>query len=80
MDSAIEKFRKYREKDCHLDNEIIELWANVLSQYDLSILGDEKWLILEQVFKLALHCSKQSIVHQWLEQFERTSPQLISLY
>ncbi|CAF0848670.1 unnamed protein product [Rotaria sordida] len=83
MESAIEKLRKYRDEDYHLHDEIIELWANILSECDLSILGDEKWLILEQVFKSALHCSKESMAHQCLEriekQFEKTSPLLITL-
>ncbi|CAF0755760.1 unnamed protein product [Rotaria sordida] len=52
-------------------------------QCHLSTLGDEKWLILEQVFKSALHCSKKSMAYQCLEQiekkFQKTSPLLITL-
>jgi hypothetical protein len=38
-----------------------------LSRLNISSLGDEKWLILEQVFKSALHCSKQAIARDCLE-------------
>ena len=37
----------------------------------MSWFGDEKWLILEQVFKSALHCSKQSIARHCLDQLEK---------
>jgi tetratricopeptide (TPR) repeat protein len=71
MQSAIEKLRKYRDENYRLHDEIIELWTDVLSNRNLSSLGDEKWLILEQVFKSALHCSKQPIALQCLEQLEK---------
>ncbi|CAF4007585.1 unnamed protein product [Rotaria sordida] len=83
MELAIEKFRKYCHKYYRSDEEIIELWTNILSKYDLSTLADEKWLILETVCKSALHCSKQSIARQCLEQleqqFETTNPRIITL-
>ncbi|CAF1421534.1 unnamed protein product [Adineta ricciae] len=44
---------------------------HVLAKRNLSSLGDEKWLILEQVFKSALHCSKQSIARHCLDQLEK---------
>ena len=72
MQSAIEKLRKYRDENYRSHDEIIELWTDVLSNRNLSSLGDEKWLILEQVFKSALHCSKQSIALQCLEQLKKT--------
>ncbi|CAF1259924.1 unnamed protein product [Rotaria sp. Silwood1] len=83
MELVIEKFRKYRHKYYRSHEEIIELWMNILSEYDLSTLGDEKWLILETVHKSALHCSKQLIALQCLEQleqqFETTHPHIIIL-
>ncbi|CAF3367686.1 unnamed protein product [Rotaria sp. Silwood2] len=83
MESTIEKIRKYCREDYSLDGEIIELWTKVLSQYDLSTLGDEKWFILEQVFKSALHCSNEPIARECLKQlqekFETTSPRIIKL-
>jgi len=71
MQSAVEKLRKYRDENYRSHDEIIELWTEILSKRNLSSLGDEKWLILEQVFKSALHCSKQSIACQCLEQLEK---------
>jgi len=71
MQSAVEKLRKYRDENYRSHDEIIELWTDNLSRRNLSSLGDEKWLILEQVFKSALHCSKQSIASQCLEQLEK---------
>ncbi len=80
MQSAVEKLRKYRDENYRLHDEIIEIWTKVLSKYNLSSLGDEKWLILEQVFKSALHCSQQSISYECLEQltkqFKSTSRRL----
>ena len=70
MQSAVEKFRQYRDENYRSYDEIIDLWTQVLSKHNLSWLGDEKWLILEQVFKSALHCSKQLIARQCLEQLE----------
>jgi tetratricopeptide (TPR) repeat protein len=71
MQSAVEKLRKYRDENYRSHDEIIELWTENLSRRNLSSLGDEKWLILEQVFKSALHCSKQFIARQCLEQLEK---------
>lgn len=80
MQSAIEKLRQYRDENYRLHDEVIELWKNVLSKYDLTSLGDEKWLILEQVFKSALHCSQLSIaddcLNQLRKQFKSTSHRL----
>jgi len=71
MQSAVEKLRKYRDENYRSHDEIIELWTENLYRRNLSSLGDEKWLILEQVFKSALHCSKQSIARECLEQLEK---------
>jgi tetratricopeptide (TPR) repeat protein len=71
MQAAIEKLRKYRDENHRSHDEIVDLWTDVLSNRSLSSLGDEKWLILEQVFKSALHCSKQSIARQCLDQLEK---------
>jgi hypothetical protein len=71
MQSAVDKLRIYRDENYRLHDEIIELWAKTLSKRNLSSLGDEKWLILEQVFKSALHCSQQSIAHECLEQLKK---------
>lgn len=71
MQSAVEKLRKYRDENSRSHDEIVDLWTGNLSRRNLSSLGDEKWLILEQVFKSALHCSKQSIARQCLEQLEK---------
>jgi hypothetical protein len=83
MQSAVEKLREYRDENSRSHDEIIELWINVLSKHNLSSLSDEKWLILEQVFKSALHCSQQSIAHECLEQltkqFKSTSRRLSTL-
>ncbi|CAF2042868.1 unnamed protein product [Rotaria magnacalcarata] len=80
MQSAIEKLRKYREENYRSHDEVIELWKTVLSKHNLSSLGDEKWLVLEQVFKCALHCSQQPIALECLGQltkeFKSTSHRL----
>jgi hypothetical protein len=69
MQSIVEKFRKYRDENYRSHDEIIELWTKTLSKHNLSSLGDEKWLILEQVFKSALHCSQHTLAFECLEQF-----------
>lgn len=71
MQSAIEKLRIYREENHRCHDEVVDLWNDILSKRSLSSLGDEKWLVLEQVFKSALHCSKTSMASECLEQLER---------
>lgn len=71
MQSAVEKLRKYRDENYRSHDEVVDLWTDILSKRNLSSLGDEKWLILEQVFKSALHCSKQSIANECLEQLKK---------
>ncbi|CAF3964600.1 unnamed protein product [Rotaria sp. Silwood1] len=71
MQSAVEKLRKYRDENYRLHDKVIELWKDTLSKHNLSSLGDEKWLILEQVFKSALHCSQQQIAIDCLEQLTK---------
>jgi tetratricopeptide (TPR) repeat protein len=71
MQTAVEKLRQYRDENYRLHDEVIELWTKTLSKHNLSSLGDEKWLILEQVFKSALHCSEKSIAHECLEQLTK---------
>jgi tetratricopeptide (TPR) repeat protein len=80
MQSAVEQLRKYRDENFRSHDEIIEIWTKILSKEKLSSLGDEKWLIIEQVFKSALHCSQQTIANQCLQQlttqFKSTSRRL----
>ena len=71
MQSAVEKLRKYRDENYRSHDEVVDLWTDILSKRNLSSFGDEKWLILEQVFKSALHCSKQSIANECLEQLKK---------
>ena len=71
MQSAIEKLRIYRDENYRSHDEIVDLWTEILSKRNLSSLGDEKWLILEQVFKAALHCSKSAMANDCLEQLEK---------
>lgn len=68
MQSAVDQLRKYREENSRAHDEILDLWTNVLSKHNLSPLGDEKWLILEQIFKSALHSSRQSLASDCLQQ------------
>ena len=83
MQAAVDKLRKYRDENARCHDEIVDLWTDVLAKRSLSSLGDEKWLILEQVFKSALHCSKQSLAVQCLEQLEKqfkTSRRVMTLH
>ena len=68
MQSAVNQLRQYREENSRSHDEAIELWSTILSKHDLSTLGDEKWLILEQIFKSALHCSQQALASDCLQQ------------
>ncbi|CAF3355426.1 unnamed protein product, partial [Rotaria socialis] len=42
MQSARQKLREYRDEDHRSHDEIVELWANILSKCDLTTLGDEE--------------------------------------
>ena len=83
MQSAVEQLRKYREENSRSHDEVVELWTNVLSKHNLSKLADEKWLIIEQVFKSALHCFQLVLASQCLkqltEQFKSPSRRLAIL-
>ena len=80
MQSAVHKLRQYREENHRAHDEILDLWIKILSKHHLASLGDEKWIILEQVFKSALFCSQESIASECLkqltEQFKSTSRRL----
>jgi len=71
MQAAVEKLRRYRDENVRSHDEVIEIWTKILSQRKLSPFGDEKWLILEQVFKSALHCAQNPIAYECLDQLSK---------
>ncbi|CAF0783739.1 unnamed protein product [Didymodactylos carnosus] len=84
MQAAVEKLRKYRDENYRCHDEVLEIWQKHLSQRNLSSLGDEKWLILEQVLKSALQCNQLDVADKCTEilakQFKQTSRRISTLY
>ena len=46
-----ELLRTWREENLRRSEEVVEIWEALLSDEAPSTLGDERWMILEQVNK-----------------------------
>nr|CAG4648206.1 EOG090X0CGE [Moina brachiata]SVE93234.1 EOG090X0CGE [Moina brachiata] len=65
--------RNWREENCRQSEDIVDLWQNVLSNY-LGKLGDEGWLVLEQVFVAALDCHNIQLANNCLSKLNQQFP------
>jgi len=66
-------FRVWREENCRNSEDIVELWESVLSAY-FDKLGDEGWLVLEQVFVAALDCHNMEVANFCLSKLNQEFP------
>lgn len=66
-------FRSWREDNCRQSEDIVDLWKDVLSNY-FSKLGDEGWLVLEQVFIAALDCHNMEVANSCLTKLNQEFP------
>jgi hypothetical protein len=58
---ARDELRKYRETNTRFSERVLEIWEDVIcdSQHRL---GDEIWVVLEQVCIAAIDCAQDGIV------------------
>ena len=67
-------FRVWREDNCRDSEDIVELWESTLSAY-FDKLGDEGWLVLEQVFVAALDCHNMEVANFCLSKLNQEFPE-----
>ncbi|KAI6242931.1 ER membrane protein complex subunit 2 [Aphelenchoides fujianensis] len=65
--------RRWREDHIRRSEEVIEIWEHVLSRYSKS-LGDELWLVLEQVFIAALDCARHDLAADCIQSLSAQFP------
>jgi ER membrane protein complex subunit 2 len=66
-------FRVWREENVRQCEDIVELWEEVLSS-NLDKLGDEGWLVLEQVFVAALDCKNMTVANFCFSKLNQEFP------
>ena len=66
-------FRVWREENSRQSEDVVSLWEEVLSNY-LGKLGDESWLVLEQVFIAALDCKNMPVANFCFSKLDKEFP------
>lgn len=66
-------FRNWREENCRQSEDVVDLWKEVLANH-FGKLGDEGWLVLEQVFIAALDCHSMEIANFCLSKLNQEFP------
>ncbi len=66
-------FRSWREDNIRESEDVVELWQSVLAK-NLSRLGDEGWLVLEQVFIASLDCHNMDLAKFCHKKLEHQFP------
>lgn len=67
-------FRSWREDNCRQSEDVVDLWKDVLAN-NLGKLGDEGWLVLEQVFIAALDCHNMEVANFCLSKLNQEFPE-----
>uniref|UniRef100_A0A9J2P882 ER membrane protein complex subunit 2 n=1 Tax=Ascaris lumbricoides TaxID=6252 RepID=A0A9J2P882_ASCLU len=65
--------RQWREEHVRRSEEAVELWEYVLSRYPRS-LGDELWLIYEQICIAALDCARIDVAVECIKALQEKFP------
>ncbi|XP_013782710.1 ER membrane protein complex subunit 2-like [Limulus polyphemus] len=65
--------RQWREENVRRSEEIVDFWLTLLSKH-VNKLGDEKWLVYEQVCIAALDCHNFILVQECLRTLDRQFP------
>ncbi|VDM99571.1 unnamed protein product [Thelazia callipaeda] len=73
FDEARSVLRKWREEHVRRSLETVELWEHVLSRQSRS-LGDELWLVYEQVCIAALDSSRTDVVMECIRALQEKFP------
>ena len=71
VDSARDLLRVWREDNVRRSADVVELWDSLLSVPSLwSSLGDEKWMVLEQVCVAAMDCHRRDVVEKCVKEIK----------
>ncbi|XP_054719635.1 ER membrane protein complex subunit 2-like [Uloborus diversus] len=70
---ARDTLRQWRDDNLRSSEEIVEIWQDVLVNY-VHKLGDEKWLVYEQVCLAALDCHRLDIAQECLQALDAQFP------
>uniref|UniRef100_A0A0R3RTN8 ER membrane protein complex subunit 2 n=1 Tax=Elaeophora elaphi TaxID=1147741 RepID=A0A0R3RTN8_9BILA len=73
FDEAKNVLRKWREEHARRSVETVELWEHILSRYPRS-LGDELWLVYEQVCIAALDLARTDVVMECIQALQERFP------
>ncbi|KAG8196762.1 hypothetical protein JTE90_014495 [Oedothorax gibbosus] len=65
--------RQWREDNIRRSEEVVEIWQDILINCTNKV-GDEKWLIYEQVCLAALDCHRLDIAQECLEALDKQFP------
>jgi len=70
---ARDRLRQWRDDNIRCSEEVIEIWQDILINYTHKV-GDEKWLIYEQVCLAALDCHRLDIAQECLQCLDQQFP------
>lgn len=70
---AREELRKYRENNTRLSERVLELWEDVICDTQHR-LGDEVWVVLEQVCIAAIDCAQSGIFQDCIRDLDTQFP------
>ncbi|XP_075868782.1 ER membrane protein complex subunit 2 isoform X3 [Nelusetta ayraudi] len=65
-----DKLRKWREDNCRNSEQIVDVGEELISEH-ASKLGDDIWIIYEQVMIAALDCSRDDLALTCLQELEK---------
>ncbi|XP_075546395.1 ER membrane protein complex subunit 2-like isoform X2 [Dermacentor variabilis] len=72
-DDARETLRQWREENDRRSEETVELWHSVIAK-NIKKLGDEKWVVYEQVCIAALDCHEMALAKECLNKLDEEFP------
>ncbi|XP_050040688.1 ER membrane protein complex subunit 2-A-like isoform X2 [Dermacentor andersoni] len=70
---ARETLRQWREENDRRSEETVELWHSVIAK-NIKKLGDEKWVVYEQVCIAALDCHEMALAKECLNKLDEEFP------
>ncbi|KAF2362472.1 Tetratricopeptide-like helical domain [Trinorchestia longiramus] len=68
-----EELRKWREDNSRQSEEVVDRWTYCL-QHSKHKLGDERWMVEEQVYVAALDCNRMDVAEQCLASLATQFP------
>uniref|UniRef100_A0A8C5E3G5 ER membrane protein complex subunit 2 n=2 Tax=Gouania willdenowi TaxID=441366 RepID=A0A8C5E3G5_GOUWI len=68
-----DKLRKWREDNSRNSEQIVDVGEELINEHS-SKLGDDIWIIYEQVMIAALDCSRDDLAHTCLQELRRQFP------